>query len=200
VEQSVLLEPVRSGIGRKLIWASLGTVVTLTVLGQLFFLFHVAATGALTDASVVSRHGPFAHRVEVALLGALGKSDRGVRRFRVSSIQPSRSHPALKNIQITWALNKGLGAGTIGNGGMLDAYGILRSLFTSGLPIASVKLAGTYPTSQSKRDTTVMRLSMSRQVARSITQAGWDTMDPQTMWPLITRQYVAPGFQPLPGY
>jgi hypothetical protein len=83
---------------------------------------------------------------------------------------------------------------------MLDAYSILRSLFTSGLPIGTVQLTGTYPNRQSNHDVTVMRLSMSRTVARTITQAGWDTMDPQTVWPLLARHYVAQGFQPLASY
>jgi hypothetical protein len=198
--QSATLDPVRQRIGRKLTWGSIAVIATLTVLGQVFFLWHAAGTGTLTSASVVSHHGTFAHRVETAVSGALGASDRHVRRFRVTSIETSPSTPRLKAVRITWALNRAPSAGTVGNGGMLDAYSIARSLYTAGLPIGTVQLAGTYSEGQSKSEKTVMRLSMTRKVGRIISQAGWDTMDPQTVWPLFARQYVARGFEPLPSY
>jgi hypothetical protein len=201
--QSSTLDPVRQQIGRRLIWGAIGVVACLTVLGQALYFLHAATSGSLTNSAIIPKHGSFLYRLDAAVGGALGTSDRQVRRFRISSIQTSLASPHLKDVHVTWALNKGLSSGTVGNGGMLDAYSVLRSIYNSRLPVANVQLIGTYPLKARRshpEETTVMRLSMSRQVALLIARAGWDTMDPQTVWPLLSRHYVAPDFQPLPSY
>jgi hypothetical protein len=178
-------------------------VVGLVLVGQGIFLARAIGGGVWnTSASsgVIPTRGSLSHRLEAVLTGALGSSDRGVRRFMIVHLSRSPGRK-LSAVTVRWAINDDLSAGTVGNGAQADAYTMLRDIFISGLPVGSVRLDGTYPMPDGRghmHETVVMRLAMSTAVAATIGNIGWDNLDPQTAWPLIDRLYVNPQVQPLP--
>lgn len=169
-------------------------VFTLVLVGQGIFLSR-SLGGGTEPAAPPS--GSLSHRLHVILARALGPSDRGVQRFRILRI--ASVHTNQKAVDITWAINDDLSGGTIGNGAEAEVYTMLRDLYSANLPIALVRLDGTYPLAAGKRDAIVMRLSMDRRTAALIDKVGWDTLDPQTLWPLVQRTYVNPALQPQEG-
>jgi hypothetical protein len=181
------------------------TVVALIILGQVLFLVKAARSGAWTSAASVPRiptTGSLSYRLSVVLSGALGSSDRGVRRFEVTRTRADTANHRLSTVGVRWAINNDLSAGTIGNGAVQDVYLMLRDIFTSGLRIATVNLSGTYPMRDRlghTHETVVMRLAMTRRVAAIADKTGWDNLDSQTLWPLTIRHYVNAEFQPLPS-
>ena len=183
---------------------ALAVLVTILILaGQAIFFVDAVRSGALASSvspSNVPIHGSIAHRLHVATAGALGPSDRGVRRFQLTTVRPDRSNPRLVDVDLTWAINNDLSAGTIGNEAQAEVYAVIRDIFTASLPVASLSLHGTYPVSGAggtERETVVMELSIARPVALAAGQVGWDGMEPATLWPMLHRTYVAPGFTPL---
>lgn len=180
-----------------------GLVVAVVLFGQLLFLIRivtdVGADGFGAPAIAVPRTGTLAHKIDVVLTSSLGPSDRGVQRYRLAGVQRDVSHPHQVILTITWSINNDLSEGTVGNGAASDVYLMLRNLYSSRLPIATIRLRGTYPAADRhgrSRETTVMRLDLDRQVATLINREGWDSLDAQALWPLVNRRYVAPDFQP----
>jgi hypothetical protein len=193
-----LLPPAPRRTARRIGIACGAIVAALIVIGQVMVLGRAATNGAFSQSAVVPLHGSVAHRLTAILSTALGPSDRAVRRFRIVRLQSDRSRPRLKDVAITWALNSNLSAGTVGNGGEEDVYAMLRGIYGSNLPVARVQFTGTYRSATAnEHEQTVMRLSMGRRTAQIINGGGWDTFDAETIWPLVTRTYVAPAFQPL---
>jgi len=180
-----------------------GLVVAIVLFGQLLFLIRivtdVGADGFGASAITVPRTGTLAHRIDVVLTSSLGPSDRGAQRYRLAGVQRDRGHPHQVILTVTWSINNDLSEGTVGNGAASDVYLMLRNLYSSRLPIATIRLRGTYPVPNGhgrSRETTVMRLDLDRQVATLINREGWDSVDAQALWPLVNRRYVAPDFQP----
>lgn len=178
-------------------------LVAVILAGQIIFLVRTVRSGAWmggVNAAPVPTKGPLSHRLDVALANALGSSDRGVRRFSIAGIHEDASNPRLSSVSVRWAINDDLSAGTLGNGAAADVYLMLRDIFTAHLPIALVRLDGTYPVRNGRghaRETVVMRLAMRRSVATMAGNMGWDSLDSQTLWPLVDRISVNPQFQPL---
>jgi len=208
VHQPVVLDS-SSAHGRLRRWGKIvgyvlaGVVVLLVLVGQAIFLSGALgsmATGTLHGApKIPGPHAPLAARLNAILALSFDPSDRGVRRYRLSSVRRD-PHSRQYRVTIIWSINNDVGAGTIGDGAAQDAYSVFRNVFSRNLPVSQVRLEGTYPstgTSGSQREQMVMRLSMDSRVARTVNSAGWDTVDPQTLWPLIDRSYVAPAFQPM---
>lgn len=195
--------PARRGM-RSIGFGLAAAVVTLVIIGQGIFLARALGSGvwnASDSSALVPAHGTLAHRLHVALGSALGSSDRGVRRFEVVRVSPSGSQSKLSTATVRWAINDDISTGTVGNGAQADVYAVFRDVFTAGLPLASVRLDGTYPLSDGHgvaRETVVMRVSMSRSTATSIGKIGWENLDPQSAWPLVDRLYVNSQFEPLP--
>ena len=179
-------------------------VTVLIVAGQILFLVGALRSGALTSGaspSTVPVKGSIDHRLQVVLAGALGPSDRGVQRFEVVGVQPDRANNRLADVVVRWAINGDLSAGTIGNGAQAEAYAMVRDIFTAHLPIASLVLEGTYPLSRSGarlREAVVMKLAIDRSVALAVGRAGWDGIEPASLWPLLRHIYVDPRMMPLP--
>lgn len=196
----ILLSSRRSGLPRKIGIGLATIVVALILIGQAIFLVQAINSGALfgTAASVPTT-GSLSHRLDVVLGNALGTSDRGVRRFTVTSIRPYTPDRSLKAVTVTWAINSNLAAGSIGNGAQADVYITLRDIYTSGLPVGAVRLSGTYPVSgaHGNRESVVMRVAMNRTTASTIGRIGWDNLSAQEVWPLVDRIYVQAAFQPL---
>jgi hypothetical protein len=206
VSEPISLASARGGssrIGRRIKIVLASIVVALVLIGQGMVLVRsLGNAGALSGYSVQPtglQGQTLTHRLDSILGNVLGPSDRGVRRFTIVRISPVAGSRGLKAVTISWAINNDISAGSVGNGAEADVYAVLRGIYTAGLPIALVRLDGTYPTARKTRETTVMRLAMSRKVAKTIANVGWDNMDPQTLWPLVVREYVAPAFQPLSG-
>lgn len=190
-----------TGVARVVGIGAASLVVLMVLIGQGLFLVQSVRSGTWTTQHVaVARTGTLKHRIDVTLAGALGGSDRGVPRFVVTQIRRDGAGSRLRVVRMRWSINNDLSAGTVGNGGQADVYAILRDLYTARLPLARVDLTGTYPMPSGghMRETVVMRLGISRSTASVVTKAGWDTFDPQTFWPLVTRYYVDPQLQPLP--
>lgn len=172
-------------------------VTALSVTGQIIFLVR-AGSGVVGASVSTPLHGTGAHRLQQAVAGALGGSDRGVRRFTMSA---RRGADGRFTVAVRWAINSDLSGGTVGNGAELDVYNLLRGIYESHVPVALVRLTGTYPRSPghaSSPETVVMRLSMNQREAGVVARTGWEVLDPQTVWPLVTRRYVNPDFRPIP--
>lgn len=183
-------------------WVKVGLAVLvfgLIIAGQIIFLVRSAGGRPPLSGSgpqATAHHGSFASRLNAALAASLGPSDRNARRFAVTSVRADGARPGLKTIAIRWAINNDLSQGTVGNGARQDVYAMLQAIFGSRLPVSWVRLDGTYPL-RDGRETPVMRLSMDQRTAGLITRVGWDTMDPESVWPLVHRDYVNPQFEPL---
>lgn len=183
---------------------ALAVVVTLLILaGQIIFLNRSLRSGAFTSSvspSMVPITGDITHRLQVAFAGALGPSDRGVRRFSVTHVRVDTSNQRLTDAVVVWAINDDLSEGTIGNEGQAEAYAMVRNVFTASLPVASLSLQGTFAVSGAdgrKREKVVMKLSIDRSVAAAIQRVGWDGVEPGMLWPMLRRSYVDPTFEPL---
>lgn len=192
-----------SSLGRRIRFALAALVVGLVLIGQGIFLVRVATSGG-SQGIIQSfpRTGTLSQRLHTVVNTALGGSDRGVRRFAITAITTDPARRTLKDVSITWAINDDISAGSVGNGAQLDVFAMLRNIYSAHLPIALVRLRGTYPVPQhggSAREATVMRLSMTRHVANVIGQGDWSNVDPESVWALTHRAYVNPDFQPLPS-
>lgn len=176
-------------------------LIGLAVLGeQIVFAVHDASSARSSHRAT---HPPetVAGKIDLGLRQALGKSDRGVRRFKIVSITPHVLRHRHRDVTVQWSINNDLSLGTIGDGAQADAFLIFGHLFSLPLGILRVNLIGTYPLSvngQPTRERPVMRLWLGRKTAQLIRrEGGWGTVDAQSLWPLIHRTYVAPDFQPI---
>lgn len=179
-------------------------VVALVLLGQLIFLVGAIRNGGLLSPSgaavEVPRTGTLTQRLNAILGQVLGPSDRGVARFRLLRVAPDPNRPSLHAIDVRWALNNDLSAGTLGNGAQVDVYAIARAVFASHLHVGLLTLEGTYPLSAAgskMHETVVMRLSVDQSVAATVARAGWGSLGPTSLWPLLRRTYINPDFQPV---
>lgn len=191
----LLVRPRVSGHGVTLTAFVLTTA--LIVAGQVMFVVR-AGRGAVGASVSAPLHGTGPHRLRQVVASALEGSDRGVRRFTMAVARGSSGRYA---VVVRWAINGDLSGGTVGNGAELDVYNVLRGIYEAHVPVSVVRLVGTYPMVRgagAPRETVVMRLSMSRQEATLVARTGWEVLDPQTVWPLVARQYVNPEFRPIP--
>jgi hypothetical protein len=178
------------------------SVVALVVAGQIiFFVGAVKDSGpALVTGNTPALHGSVPQKLRTILAVSLGPSHRGADRFKITKIQSDTTNPRLKVVDIRWSIGNDLSAGSVGNGAQIDVLAMLQGIFTARLPIEMVRLDGTYPVRNhvgQSVETTVMKLSMDRHTANLISRSGWGNMDPQTLWPLVDRRFVANDFQPI---
>jgi hypothetical protein len=184
----------RIGIGLAVV------TVLLVLLGQGIFLVRTIGDSPGQTAPSVALKGTLLQRLEAIASSALGDSDRKAHRFAIRDLKPESSHSGYKAVTVQWAINNDVMAGSVGNGAQVDAYAVFRGIFTAHLPIDKVTLLGTYPvTSNRSAETIVMRLWMDRRTAQTIGPYGWNNVDPESLWALVHRQYVAPDFQPISG-
>lgn len=182
--------------GRTAGFAAAGILLALVLIGQVFYVLDLRGTAQ--TAPVVPVHAGPAQRLSASIAAALGPSDRGVRRFRLA-LQRSPGARTWE-LTVTWAINSNLSQGTVGNGAENDVYNILQAVYTSGLPIRSTRLVGTYPlgsTSGHAHEAVVMRLLMSATRAALVNGISWDTLTPQDVWGLLDRRSVNPAVRPL---
>lgn len=163
---------------------------------QVVFLLGGGAGGTPQAHVRVARAGPvtLAGRIEAQVAGALGRSDRGVRRFRLTALRADPRHAGLYTVSLTWAINGDLSLGSISASAQLDVYLVMRALYTAPLPLSTVRLTGTFG-DRDKRgravEAPVLVVGMDRAVARVV---DWQNMDATEVWPLVHRYFERPGF------
>lgn len=169
-------------------------LVGLALLGeQVFLALHTGSQMSVANPNGVKT---VKGKLDLALKQALGKSDRGVRRFRVSVKRISAAPTALV-VTVHWSINADVSTGSVGNGAEADAYLIFGHVYSLNLPIKRVNLVGTFPVGHPVQDRPVMKLWLGRNTAKVVGRDGWGTLDAETLWPLIHRSYVSPDFQPI---
>jgi hypothetical protein len=176
--------------------------VAVVLVGQILFVLAArrsASTGGVYAQVIYPHESALAGLLARVLSTAVSPGDRSVPRVHITSLSRDRSQPGRKDLALSWAINTDLTFGTIGNGARVDAVALLRAIYTSGLPIASTNLSGTYflPDAKGKsHERTVMRLSLDLPRAELITDAGWDELGPDVIWPMLRHTFVAPDFEP----
>lgn len=136
-----------------------------------------------------------AGRIEARVAEALGRSDRGVRRFRLTALRADPRHKGLYALSLTWAINGDLSLGSISASAQLDVYLVLRALYTAPLPLSTVRLTGTFGDRDKQGhvvEAPVVVVGMDRAVARAV---DWQNMDATEVWPLVHRYVERPGFE-----
>ncbi|MGI8825427.1 MAG: hypothetical protein ACR2JC_07260 [Chloroflexota bacterium] len=172
-------------------------VLAMIGMGQLMYLFAAHRPGPAPRQGRAPVQRTLKERVDSVLSLELGGSDRGARRFTVVDIRPDPWQPGLKDIVVRWAINADLAYGSIGNGARADAFNVAHGIFTGQLPVALLRLDGTYPMHNGPAsESVVMKLSMDRHTAITIGTAGWKALGPSAVWPLFTREMVVSDLQP----
>ena len=170
-------------------------VLALGVEQLIFFL----GDGGASPTPPVSR--PLAHpstllgQVSALVAQTLGSSDRGVRRFQITSIARAPGQPGLSAVSLTWAVNGDLSLGSVSAGAQLELYLVLRTLNSAHLPIGVITMTGTFgqrTAAGRSVEVPVLRVGLDRSIARLI---NWDAVDATTLWPLLRRPMVRPGFE-----
>lgn len=186
-----MTEPAASVEPSRYRWLVIGCLVVvscLIVLGQI-----VAFVGSLNSdrsAAAIPSHAPLRQRVSTIVGDSLGPTDRGVSRYHIDSLTPQRV------LTVTWSINNDVSNGTVGDGAAADVYGMLYNLATHA-SLNEVRLIGTYPLSG--REKTVVRLDAGRPILHLLRSVGTDGLDPQSLWPLLRREYVNPALAPSAG-
>ena len=133
-------------------------------------------------------------RVAALVASALGPSDRGVQRFRITGLPLAPSGHGQRSVSLTWAINGDLSLGSVSAGAQLEVYLVLRTLYSAHLPLSMVRMTGTFG-QQNRRgrdvEVPVMIVGLDAATARLV---DWQDMDASTVWPLLHRYMVRPGF------
>lgn len=174
--------PSASRLSQRFIIAGLIIVSLLIAGGQIMVI--VGSAQSSSSAVPIPSHGPLRTRISAVLADALGSSDRGVRRYRLALSRQRR----VNRLTVTWAINNDVSTGTVGDGAAADVYNILHDLGAAHIPVATVRLIGTYPLQG--RERVVMRLRAGNGLLRLLGAVGSDGLDPQTVWPLVRHDYV----------
>lgn len=186
-----MTEPATAAEPSRYRWLVIGALVLVTCLivtGQIIAVVHSLSSDR--SAASVPLHGTLRQRVSAILSDSLGPSDRGVPRFQVDSLTGGRA------LTVTWSINNDVSNGTVGDGAAADVYGMLYNLATH-VSLRGVRLIGTYPIHG--REQAVMRLGASPYTLHLLRSVGTDGLDPQSLWPLLRRDYVNPALAPSAG-
>lgn len=98
-------------------------------------------------------------------------------------------------LTLTWAINGDLSLGSVSSSAQLDIYLVLRSLYTAHVPITAVRMTGTFGERDRQGrhvEVPVMVVGMDGATAHLI---DWQDMDAETVWPLVHRYMIQPGFE-----
>lgn len=172
-------------------------VAVLLAAEQVTFLLGGGASGSRQAPARAAQAVPatLAGHIESRVAAALGPSDRGVRRFRLTALHADARQRGLYALNLTWAINGDLSLGSISAGAQLDVYLVMRALYTAALPISTVRLTGTFGDRDKHGRTVevpVLIVGMDRAVARAV---DWQNMDATEVWPLVHRYVERPGFE-----
>ena len=153
------------------------------------------SSAAATTAAIPGKPGTVYYRVATVVNQVLGPSDRGVTRFRIDSLVPDPAHPGQRILSLTWAVNGDLTMGSVSAGAQVETFLVLHKLYTSHLPLSDVRLTGTFGNHDRAGravEVPVLKLELA---ARTIPVLDWGSLDDTTLWPLIHRIYIRPGFE-----
>lgn len=172
-----------------------GCVVLLLLAEQLaFFRSGSSSSPPATPSRAVQATGGLRAQVSSLLAQALGKSDRGVRRFHIDALATDPGHPDHSILHLTWAVNGSLAMGSVSAGAQVEVYLMLSTLYTHHLPLSDVWLTGTFGDHDRAGrpiEVTVLKLELGAHTAALL---DWGSLDATTVWPLIHRIYIRPGF------
>lgn len=180
--------------GRKILIASV-LALALAVEQLLFFLGSGDSSPMPPASKALAHPSTLLGQVSALVAQTLGPSDRGVRRFWVTSIARAPGQPGLSAVSLTWAVNGDLSIGSVSAGAQLELYLVLRTLYSAHLPIGAVTMTGTFgqrTAAGQSVEVPVLRVGLDRSIARLI---NWDAVDATTLWPLLRRPMVRPGFE-----
>ncbi|HEY8284598.1 MAG TPA: hypothetical protein VIJ28_09445 [Chloroflexota bacterium] len=174
-------------------------VLGLGLLVEQVVFFHGGANSSpvrsSAPAGIPGNPGTPYHQVATVVNQALGPSDRGVNRFHIDSLAADPAHRGKRVLTLTWAVNGDLTMGSVSAGAQVETFLLLRSLYTSHLPLSDVRITGTFGNHDRAGravEVPVLRLELA---ARTIPAEVWSSLDDTTLWPLIHRLYVRPGFE-----
>jgi len=162
---------------------------------QLMFLGDSASAGRTGAGPAQHLTGTERERVALLVAEALGPSDRGVARFHLAGLRADPARKGAQTLDLRWAINGDLSLGSVSSGAQLDVYLVLRTLYTARLPLSSVRMTGTFgqhDRSGRHVETPVMIVGLDAAAARLI---DWQDMDASTVWPLVHRYMIQPGFE-----
>jgi len=167
----------------------------ILVVEQLVFLRGGNSSSASTPPAARSVSGSLSTRVSSVVAQALGPSDRRVTRFHIDSLSPDTANPGKRVLSLTWAINGDLTMGSVSAGAQVETFLLLHNLYTSHLPLSDVRLTGTFGDHDRAGraiEVPVLKLELS---ARTASALDWTALDDTTLWPLIHRLYIRPGFE-----
>lgn len=169
-------------------------LVTAAIAGeQLVFLRDSAGSAPLHAGR--PQHVTTTTRLAALVSDALGPSDRGVTRFRLTGWQADPRHHGLRILNLTWSINGNLSLGSVSSGAEADVYLVLRALYTARLPLSAVRMTGTFGTRDRHGqavETPVMVVGMDASTAALI---DWQDIDASSVWPLVHQYMLRPGFE-----
>jgi hypothetical protein len=156
---------------------------------QVYFLRGSTAQSAATP--VVPAGAGVPGQLRALAMNALGPSDRGARRSSLTATSDKRHRYA---VVMTWAINGDLSMGSVSDGAELEAYLTLRAFYSSGLPLSSVRMTGTFADRApggGTQEVPVLSIGLDQNVARQIS---WSAVDAGSLWPLLRHYMERPGF------
>jgi hypothetical protein len=161
----------------------------------IFFRDSATVTSPITNGSKATTDVTLVARVDTAVNEALGPSDRHARRFAVQSLTPDEHKQGQSILHLRWAINGNLALGSVSAWAQFEAYSLMEGLFTSGLPLSSVDLTGTFGDHDANGhavEVKVLQVSLDSATAALL---DWGNLDANSVWPLLHRVYVRPGFE-----
>lgn len=175
-------------------------LITLTIIVAAGFLAEQVyfVVDSNRQAQAVATHTvqprTLSGHINAILYDVMGNSDRGIQRFHIDSLTPDPHFPGLKDLTVHWAINFDLSAGSVGRGAQMDVYYSLERLYQAHVPLATIRMIGTFANKNAKGqyfEQRVLDVSLTKPVADLIV---WNTIDDQTLWPILHHAYTMPGF------
>lgn len=174
---------------------ALFALVALLLVGEQVVFFSGGAAGTTGAPAARPLQATLSGTIQALAGGALGRSDRGVRRFWLTDLRADPRHPALRMVRLTWAINGDLSMGSVSAGAQIEVLLLLKALYTAQLPISMVRLTGTFgehgPDGRGV-EVPVLEVGLDGATAQLI---DWETMDATSLWPLLHRYMVRQGFE-----
>ena len=174
--------------------AALALVAAALIAEQAVFFLGGSGGHKSHSAAAPSPATTFSAQAAAIVGAALGPSDRGVLRFRLTAVGRDPHDRGRRMVSLTWAINGDLSLGSVSAGAQADVFLLLRGLYSSRLPISMVRLTGTFGRRGVHGDDVevpVLIVGLNRATARLI---DWQNMDAGMVWPLLHHFMERPGF------
>jgi hypothetical protein len=132
-------------------------------------------------------------QVRALVEGALGAGNRSIPRIQKIEIVDNRA-TSEKNILVIWAIDDSITEEWINKSAKLDATGVFRALYSSGLPISQVELQGTFSMVDkygNASEDTVVKLILDKTTANRI---NWENFLTDNVYTVAKVLYLHPSF------